>query len=240
MTFYRLACCKCCDCCRPKNQREVTAWTTKKWSFKKNNKPAEKDYEQVKKTNEAYGPASGSSNDDYGATMKKAAAMAAADQDRQAEEEFINAQLAYQNEQRQKSKPPRPSISPRSTPPMTQEVEMRPTTYAELQHEPRRSSRIESSPKATASSPVIYAKVHARPKSSAPLTNTDDSSLASETFVLGSEYGDEHQPTLVQQPNRKSYVPYAYRKESPEVQMKQQALNDQLKEAVRVNRVTDF
>jgi hypothetical protein len=41
-------------------------------------------------------------------------------------------------------------------------------------------------------------------------------------------------------PTRKSYIPSIYLKESPEVQMKQQALNNQLKEAVRISRNTDF
>ena len=186
----------------------------------------------------AYGPSSGAEEGE--ATMKRAAALAAADHERQVDEDFINARLAYQDDQRQRSKPPRPSVSPRSSPPMSQQQqEQQPgeLTYAQLAHEPRRNGSptirqsVEPSP--------VYAKVqNTRPKSKMVPIPNDDSSLASESFVLGSEYGDDS----IQQPTRKSYVPLVYRKESPEVQMKQQAVNDQLKDAVKnINhRETDF
>lgn len=147
---------------------------------------------------------------------KRAAAMAAAERER--EERDFNTRLAYQNEMVQQSQP--------KTAPKPKTI-----TYAELTHEP--AKRVPDSPMGHSLSdssiePVspIYAQVHMRSSKTADNKNDGISAGAS---------GQTDTP-----PVRKSYIPSVYLKESPEVQMKQQALNDQLKQAVRISRNTDF
>lgn len=173
---------------------------------------------------------------------KRAAAMAAAEEERRAEQErraqqerkaeeedFVNARLAYVSEKvyqgNSKAAAPRPTAPKPATP----------TTYAELVQEPVRrmpsgspdSSLTHDGPSQNPGSP-IYAQVSFRPKPNEDKKATGDRSSSS----------DSDRP--VQSPTRKSYIPSIYLKESPDVQMKQKALNDQLKEAVRISRNTDF
>ena len=153
-------------------------------------------------------------------------------------QDLINTRLAYEEDPRQSKAPP-PALT--SAPPSA----TREMYYAELSHEPRRSKmdRLDSTyatppDNSPPLSPVymqpIYAKV--RPKSATSRTADDDTNPPSSTPDADDEMNDVSPPP----PNRKSYIPLVYRKESPEVQQKQQALNDELKEAVRINRVTDF
>ena len=132
---------------------------------------------------------------------KRTAALAAAEQERQAkEQEVVYTKLAYQVERAPKTAP-----KPTTTP----------VVYAELNHEP-----VKRLPSNSGSEPSpVYAQVYMR-------TNKND---------------DQEEPKLTETPPvRKSYIPTVYLKESPEVQMKQQALNDQLKQAVKISRNTDF
>lgn len=153
---------------------------------------------------------------------KRAAAMAAAEQERQAEErDFVNTRLAYQNERTQQS-----GKRPAAPPPAV--------TYAELTHD--FSKRVPDSPaghsldsSVKTDPPIspVYAQVYMR---------------ASKTEGAGSSNSNkpESSEQSASPPVRKSYIPPHYLKESPEVQMKTQALNDQLKQAVRISRNTDF
>lgn len=177
---------------------------------------------------------------------KREAAMAAAEQERRSEEEdFINTRLAYQNEravasqQMQRKPAPTPDSSPNPTPVTTPQIGKNPAvTYAELTHEPTR--RLPESPATlhslpTSFNPVVepeYAQVVMRPgsrnsKKNGHVNNDGASSDATDQSTTSP-------------PARKSYIPSIYLKESPDVQMKQQALNNQLKEAVRITRNTDF
>lgn len=177
---------------------------------------------------------------------KREAALAAAEQERRAEEEdFINTRLAYQNEravasqQIQRKPAPTPDSSANPTPLTTPQIPKNPpVTYVELSHEPAR--RLPESPAAlhslsNSSKPVAepeYAQVVMRPGSRNSKKNgqvNNDGAMSDTTDV-----------STTSPPARKSYIPSIYLKESPDVQMKQQALNNQLKEAVRISRNTDF
>ncbi|XP_057370604.1 uncharacterized protein LOC130691648 isoform X2 [Daphnia carinata] len=177
---------------------------------------------------------------------KREAALAAAEQERRAEEEdFINTRLAYQNEravapqQMQRKAAPTPDSSANPTPLTTPQIPKNPPiTYAELSHEPTR--RLPESPAtlhslSNPSNPVAepeYAQVKMRPGSRNSKNNAqvNNDGAASDTTDV----------STTSPPARKSYIPSIYLKESPDVQMKQQALNNQLKEAVRISRNTDF
>ena len=156
---------------------------------------------------------------------KRAAAMAAAEQERRAEEEAFNTRLAYQNE-----RPPQQQQK-------QQQSMSKPTaiTYAELTHEPTKriipdspsGHSLPDSPTQPVQQSPIYAKVNMR---TSKTPDNADGTISSEAST----------EAVATPPVRKTYIPSIYLKESPEVQMKQQALNDQLKQAVRISRNTDF
>ena len=164
-------------------------------------------------------------------------------------QDLTYARLAFQNESRQQQAPP----ALPSTPPRVK------TTYAELSHEPGRSKMPASDDSWTPAasppgSPIymqpIYAQV--RPKSTTTVSKTDNNPLVDDSIAefpsppvspsatAAAADADDEMNVSPPPAARKSYIPLVYLKESPEVQQKQQALNNELKEAVRVNRVTDF
>lgn len=153
---------------------------------------------------------------------KRAAAMAAADEARRAEEAgFVNTRLAYQDE--------------RTPAPWTQErLQQRSTDspqplYAELAHEPSKRAPV------TKESPVVYAKIDKSRTDYPPAAGVGPTGAE----LSGTPYQETTTP-VNQSPRVKSYVPTVYLRDSPEVHAKQQAVNAQLKDAVRISRNTDF
>lgn len=173
--------------------------------------------------------------------MQEANRKAVADQERRAEEEdFINTRLAYQNEKTNQQMQRKPLPTPESPKTPTAQPLKETVAYVELSYEPTR--RMES-PAAVHSQgdsnsqakPIVepqYAQVTMRPGSRNSSKKKEDNNDGTSS--------DSTDHSTTSPPTRKSYIPSIYLKESPEVQMKQQALNNQLKEAVRISRNTDF
>ncbi len=189
---------------------------------KKKPSPDQRDYHKVTTVNTSAAPPSTAAKSTEEAN-KRAAALAAAEQERQAEEEAFSTRLAYQNER----PPPQQQGKQQSSMPQPKTI-----TYVELSHEP--TKRVPDSPAGyslpdSPSQPVPHSPVYAKVNMRNSKATADDKGKSSSS--------DEATATP---PMRKSYIPSIYLKESPEVQMKQQALNDQLKQAVRISRNTDF
>ena len=216
---------------------------------KKKKKSPETEYESVDQTRPTPPPAqvnvlpaSAPAVEDKSSTNKKAT-EAGRNVEQVEVQDLRYAQLAFENESRQQQQAP-PALP--STPPRVM------ATYAELSHEPRRSKMDNDDSSTPTTSPPgspiymqpIYAQV--RPKSTTTAANNVDDSITSEfpspPVSPSATAADADDEMNVSPPPaaRKSYIPLVYLKESPEVQQKQQALNNELKEAVRVNRVTDF
>ena len=175
---------------------------------------------------------SGSATAAASKAMQEANRKAVADQERRAEEEdFINTRLAYQNEKTNQQIQRKPLPTPE---PAKESV-----AYVELSYEPTRRpespAAVHSLADSTNPKPIVepqYAQVTMRPGS------RNSSKKKEENNDGTSSDSTDHSTTSP--PARKSYIPSIYLKESPDVQMKQQALNNQLKEAVRISRNTDF
>jgi hypothetical protein len=191
----------------------------------------QRDYQKVAAPANKPSSTTGSATAAASKAMQEANRKAIAEQERRAEEEdFINTRLAYQNEktnqQMQRKALPTPDSPPMASYPRNETV-----AYVELAHEPTR--RLDSpaavhSQADPANVEPQYAQVTMRASTKKKADNNDGTS------------SDSTDHSTTSPPARKSYIPSIYLKESPEVQMKQQALNNQLKEAVRISRNTDF